>query len=66
MSKIKCTSVFIPLLAISINAIAWEPLEKKSNSESGASKKVSLTIDKFKDIPELDAFFPGRWLCHFS
>ena len=57
MSKINCISVFILLLAISTNAIAWEPLEKKSNSESGASKKVSLTIDKFKDIAELEAFF---------
>ena len=57
MSKINCTSVFILLLAISTNDIALDPLEKISNSESGASKKVSLTIDKFKDIAELEAFF---------
>tara|TARA_B110000003_G_scaffold70258_1_gene71666 strand:+ start:74 stop:628 length:555 start_codon:yes stop_codon:yes gene_type:complete len=42
---------------LSFNASAWDPLNQKSGTESGASKKVSLTIEKFKNIPELEAFF---------
>ena len=56
--QIKTTlCVFALLTTLSVDNLAWDPLETKNNSESGASKKVALTIDKFKDIPELEAFF---------
>ena len=47
----------ILIFFLSSNASAWDPLNQKSGAESGASKKVSLTIEKFKTIPELEAFF---------
>ena len=49
-----CSILFI-LSSAQVNA--WDPLNKKSKSGSGASKKVELTIEKFKAIPELGAFF---------
>jgi lipid-binding SYLF domain-containing protein len=41
----------------SFQTVAWDPLSKQSNTQSGASKRVELTIDKFKNMPELEAFF---------
>ena len=49
-----CSILFI-LSTTQVNA--WDPLKKKSESGSGASKKVELTIEKFKAMPELEVFF---------
>ena len=55
-NKILCIFIII-LIGLSGKNLAWDPLETNSKAKSGASKKVAFTIDKFKAIPELEAFF---------
>jgi lipid-binding SYLF domain-containing protein len=56
MTKLITLLLAVNLLTLEASA-AWEPDKKNRDPQTGASKKTMIALEKFREIPELEAYF---------